>query len=291
MGKLASFVHDKYALQIRSKPVEEDSYPRGATASVDKTLQDTLALHFKNPPPQFSILPFWSLNNTLDSTKMKWQIDQMLDKGVYGAFMHAREGLDQSATPYFSDGWWTAIESAVKHAHKKGFYTHVYDEDKWPSGSAGGRTIAANPERNIKKILRYNDIQVMGPQNLQLKFADHPFAIFAGKISDRGVYDYSSQVDITSLAGKEWNMPAGRWAIISFTMVKDPDQQINYMDSSTVADFIHITHDEYYKRLGPYFGNTIPGVFLMRSMQTPAREEIIFSGRMIFLSNSKNKRI
>ena len=227
----------------------------------DKIPEDTLALHFKNPPPEYSMIPFWSLNNTLDSSKMNWQIDQMLDKGVYGAFMHAREGLDQSETPYFSAGWWTAIEAAVKHAHEKGFYTHLYDEDKWPSGSAGGRTIKANPERNIKKIMRYNDFQVMGPQDLKLNFANNPFAIYAGKINDRGVYDYSTQVDLTSLAGKEWKMPAGRWAIISFTLIKDPDQQINYMDSSTVADFIHITHDEYYKRLGPYFGNTIPGVF------------------------------
>lgn len=243
----SSFFSGKYRL-VQHKPVDE-------------AFQDTLAEHFKKPPPQYSLIPFWSLNNTLDSTKMNWQIDQMLDKGVYGAFMHAREGLDQSETPYFSEGWWTAIVAAVKHAHEKGFYTHLYDEDKWPSGSAGGRTIKANPERNIKKIMRYNDFQIMGPQTLQLNFANHPYAIFAGKISDRGVYDYATQVDLTALAGKEWKMPAGRWAIISFTMIKDPDRQINYMDSSTVADFIHITHDEYYKRLGPYFGNTIPGVF------------------------------
>ncbi len=237
------------------------AFTSGYTFDKDIIVRDTLALHFKNPPPQYSLIPFWSLNNSLDSSKMNWQIDQMLDKGVYGAFMHAREGLDQSNTPYFSPGWWTAIEAAVKHAHEKGFYTHLYDEDKWPSGSAGGRTIKANPERNIKKILRYNDFQVMGPQTLQLNFANNPYAIFAGRISDRGIYDYSSQINLTVLAGKEWKMPEGRWAIISFTMIKDPNRQINYMDSATVADFIHITHDEYYKRLGPYFGNTIPGVF------------------------------
>ena len=115
--------------------------------------EDSLPIYFKDPPREYSILPFWSLNNTLDSNKMNWQIDQMLDKGVYGAFMHAREGLDQSETPYFSDGWWTAIESAVKHAHQNDFLTCLYDEDKWPSGSAGGRTVQLNPERNIKKIL------------------------------------------------------------------------------------------------------------------------------------------
>ncbi|HVT85988.1 MAG TPA: glycosyl hydrolase [Chitinophagaceae bacterium] len=223
--------------------------------------EDTLVKNFKNPPRQYSIFPFWSLNNTLDTAKMNWQVDQMIDKGVYGAFMHARDGLDQSETPYFSEGWWNAIESTVKYAHQKNFFTNLYDEDKWPSGSAGGRTIKANPERNIKKILRYTNFEVPGSQIIQLNFADHPMKIFAGKISDRGVYDFSSQQDLTSLSGKEWNVPPGRWAIIAFTLIKDPQRQINYMDSATVADFFHVTHDEYYKRLGSYFGNTIPGVF------------------------------
>ncbi|KAA9041189.1 hypothetical protein FW778_03905 [Ginsengibacter hankyongi] len=227
----------------------------------DTTIVDTLAAHFKNPPPEYSLFPFWSLNNTLDSAKLNWQTDQMIDKGVYGAFMHAREGLDESATPYFSDGWWNAIASTVKHAHEKGFFTGLYDEDKWPSGSAGGRTIRANPERNIKKIMRYSDFEVPGAQTMQLNFPYDPMAIFAGKISDRGVYDFSSQQDLTPLLGKDWKVPPGKWAIIVFTLIKDPQEQINYMDSTSVADFIHITHDEYYKRLGKYFGNTIPGVF------------------------------
>jgi hypothetical protein len=228
---------------------------------VQRFFEDTLALHFKNPPRAYSILPFWSLNNTLDSAKLNWQIDQMIDKGVYGAFMHARDGLDFSETPYFSAGWWNAIESAVKHAHEKNFFACLYDEDKWPSGSAGGRTVKVNPERNIKKILRYTHFEIPGSQTIQLNFAHQPMKIFAGKISNRGVYDFSTQKDLTSLSGKEWTVPPGRWAIIAFTLIKDPQEQINYLDSSTVADFIHITHEEYYKRLGSYFGNTIPGVF------------------------------
>ncbi|MBS1654576.1 MAG: hypothetical protein JSU05_07015, partial [Bacteroidetes bacterium] len=93
------------------------------TAGLNNT--DSLAVLFKVPPRQYSVFPFWSLNNTLDTAKMNWQIDQMVDKGVYGAFMHAREGLDQSETPYFSEGWWNAIESTVKYAHQKNFFTNL----------------------------------------------------------------------------------------------------------------------------------------------------------------------
>lgn len=224
-------------------------------------LEDSLPLQFKNPPPAYSILPFWSWNNTLDTTTLQWQMDQMLEKGVNGAFMHARDGLDQSATPYFSEGWWTAIESTVRYAHKSGFQTLLYDEDKWPSGSAGGRTLKVNPERNIKKILSYTQFEFPGNQTIQVNFTNNPLAIFAGKISNQGTYDFSSQLDITRFAGNSWAIPSGRWAIIAFTVLTDPQQQINYLDSATVADFLHTTHDEYYRRLGSYFGNTIPGVF------------------------------
>ncbi|HVU58149.1 MAG TPA: sulfatase-like hydrolase/transferase [Puia sp.] len=221
--------------------------------------QDPLAEHFRRPPAEYSILPFWSWNNTLDSVKLNGQMDEMMDKGIYGAFMHARAGLDASATPYFSDGWWRAVESTVRHAHEKGFLSCLYDEDGWPSGSAGGRTLAANPEQYIKKALRYSRMEVTGPQELRL--ADGAFAIYAGRISERGAYDHASQQDLTALAGKTWSMPAGRWAVIVFTLVKDPGGQIDYLDSAAVAAFLHITHEEYYRRLSPYFGGTIPGVF------------------------------
>ncbi|MEZ5103611.1 MAG: glycosyl hydrolase [Draconibacterium sp.] len=220
-----------------------------------------LQRNFKSPSAEYSILPFWSWNGTLTADKLTWQIDQMLDKGVYGAFMHARAGLDESETPYFSDGFWAAVDTTIKYSAKKGFNAYLYDEDKWPSGSAGGRTVAANPEEFIKKGLFYNKMEVFGPQTITINLHEKPMAVFAGRISANGKYDFSSQIDLTEKAGKEWNVPDGLWAIISFEIVKDPGEQIDYLDSAAVAKFIEITHEEYYKRYGMYFGNTIPGIF------------------------------
>lgn len=222
---------------------------------------DSLAWYFKNPPSQYSLLPFWSWNNTLIPEKLNWQMDQMVDKGIYGAFMHARSGLDESATPYFSQGWWTAVESTVKHAHETGFQACLYDEDKWPSGSAGGRTIQDNPKEFTKKALYYSTMEVQGPQSVQINFPNRPLAIFAAPLGKNGEYNHSRQIELTQLWKSVWQAPAGHWQIIAFNVVIDPHEQIDYMDSAAVANFLHITHDEYYKRLSPYFGSTIPGVF------------------------------
>ncbi len=220
-----------------------------------------LAKSFKQPPSEYSMIPFWSWNGTLKPEKLTWQIDQMQEKGISGAFLHARAGLDESKTPYFSDGFWKAVDTTIRYSAYKGFHTYLYDEDKWPSGSAGGRTIAANPDEFVKKILNYQKMEVVGPQLITLNLQKHPMAIFAGRIAENGNYSSDKQVNLTNLAGKQWNVPVGRWAIISFEMVKDPGAQIDYLDSAAVAKFIEVTHEEYYKRFKSYFGNTIPGIF------------------------------
>jgi hypothetical protein len=220
-----------------------------------------LAGDFKNPPPEYSLLPFWSWNGTLTADKLTWQLDQMMDKGIYGAFLHARAGLDESETPYFSDGFWKAVDTTIRYSAAKGFQTYLYDEDKWPSGSAGGRTIVSNPEEFVKKVLFYDKMEVTGPQTISLNIHKNPMAIFAGRITENGAYDYSSQLDLTGTAENQWKVPPGRWVIVSFEMVKDPGAQIDYLDSSAVAEFIKITHEEYFKRYSNYFGSTIPGIF------------------------------
>ncbi|MEN6607743.1 MAG: hypothetical protein ABFD60_10900, partial [Bryobacteraceae bacterium] len=142
----------------------------GLTLSSNAATPDDLKKQFKDPPREYSIEPLWSWNGTLQREKLVWQIDQMVDKGVYGADMHARDGLDQSKTPYFSDGFWDAVKVSVEHAEKAGFRAWIYDEDKWPSGDAGGRTRAANPERFTATGLIHESKDVTGPSSVALEY-------------------------------------------------------------------------------------------------------------------------
>lgn len=131
---------------------------------------ENLEENFKSPPKEFSLLPFWAWNDSLKSDKICHQIDEMLDKGVYGAFMHARAGIEDCDTPYFSEGWWEAVKTAIEYGKEKGFFAILYDEDKWPSGSAGGRVVASNPESFSKKGLNVDKWEITGPRNIQFLF-------------------------------------------------------------------------------------------------------------------------
>ena len=222
--------------------------------------EDSFLDGFKTPPRKFSMVPLWSWNGRLEPDELRWQIDQMVDKGVYGAFMHARAGINQDTTPYFSDGWWQAVEACVEHGKKVGFDTWIYDEDKWPSGAAGGRTIRRNPLRNRQKILHREELRVRGTQNVKIAFQGARY-IIAGRLVDGKRIAQDSLQDLTHLNNVDslWPCPEGDWMVYRY--VFEDREGVNYLNKETVRDFIDITHEEYARRFGEHLGETIPGVF------------------------------
>jgi len=222
---------------------------------------------FADPPRQYSLVPFWPWNDTLEPERLKWQIDQMVEKHVYGAFMHARKGINKGKTPYFSEGWWTAVDASIKHGDKVGFNPWLYDEDKWPSGAAGGRTIAVNPAEFLQKGLVFSTMEIEGPQKIRLSSAEDLVALIAAKFTSRGVVAEESLSDISEFAGQSWAIPEGKWLIMTFRQITEehsrsgPQRGIDYLDKEAVATFIKITHEQYHKRFGKYFGNVVPGIF------------------------------
>jgi len=222
---------------------------------------DELKEGFIDPPGAYSMLPFWSWNGTLERDRLLWQLEQMKEKGIDGAFMHARVGINKGGTPYFSEGWWNAVDVVIDFAAKNNFNAYLYDEDKWPSGSAGGRTLKRNPDAFVKKGLQYNTMEITGPNSIQIDQEGTVIGIYTARLTGEKTIDPSTITDITHLNHDAWQAPVGNWAIISFTQFNDPGQQIDYLDKDAVQEFIVITHEEYYRRYGKYFGNIIPGVF------------------------------
>ena len=246
-------------------------------ASADSPTAD-LEEGFRNPPRQFSMVPLWSWNGRLEPDEVRRQIDLMVEQGVYGAFMHARAGIDLDTTPYFSDGWWKAVEAAVEHASKAGFAAWIYDEDKWPSGAAGGRTIERDPIRNRRKGLVWQEVRVTGPKDVAVDFPGADWVV-AGRLVGENQLDPDSLVEIAgfdaapstletdaesqparrSLSEAPWRVPHGDWIVLAFS--QRTYDGINYLNPATVRDFMDITHEEYARRVGKHFGATIPGVF------------------------------
>ncbi len=97
---------------------------------------DTLRDQFSNPPLSFRGAPFWSWNDRLQVSELQRQVRDMQAHGMGGFFMHSREGLE---TPYLGLEWMECIRETIKTAKETGMNAWLYDEDRWPSGFAGGR--------------------------------------------------------------------------------------------------------------------------------------------------------
>jgi hypothetical protein len=98
---------------------------------------------FANPPSIYRTAPFWALNHKLEDGELIRQIRAFREQGMGGAFLHPRGGMD---TVYFSEEYFHAIETCIKELHTQGMIAWLYDEDRYPSGFAGGLVTGGRPE-------------------------------------------------------------------------------------------------------------------------------------------------
>jgi len=91
---------------------------------------------FKNPQPVYRSAPFWSVNDKLEIKELKFQVDKMIEGGFAPGFFHSRIGL---VTKYLSEDWFKCVKEVAKYSKKKNVPFYLYDEDRWPSGFAGGK--------------------------------------------------------------------------------------------------------------------------------------------------------
>lgn len=90
---------------------------------------------FENPTAEYRGKPFWSWNGRLEEAELCRQIDIIKEMGFGGYFMHSRTGLE---TEYLGEEWFELTNKCADYGYGKGMEAWLYDEDRWPSGSAGG---------------------------------------------------------------------------------------------------------------------------------------------------------
>lgn len=213
------------------------------------------SMDLSSPPATCRPAPFWSWNDTLDDAELRWQVQQMHAAGFGGFFMHPRVGLE---TPYLSDEWFERIRTCVDEARKLGMEAWLYDEDKWPSGFAGGLVLRRHPEA-IGVGLIGEDI---APADLPKKMAEPGrLAVFMiRRDADRRVVEWRRL--------KPGETPKPDEPLFGYRVapyIKDNwfngETYIDVLSPPAVDHFLQITMDGYAKRFRDDFGHTIPGIF------------------------------
>ena len=90
---------------------------------------------FRHPTSEYRAAPFWAWNCKLEKDELLRQLDVLRQMGMGGAHMHVRTGM---GTPYLSDEFMSLIKGCIDKCKADGMLAWLYDEDRWPSGAAGG---------------------------------------------------------------------------------------------------------------------------------------------------------
>lgn len=188
----------------------------------------------QNPPKEFSPVPFWFLNDRLQKSELKRQLADFNDKGVNGVVIHPRIGLSDDLE-YLSEEYFDIISFIVKTAKELDMKIVLYDEAMYPSGSAHGLVVKSNP-----------DFASAG-----ITLTDNPSE---GKVISEfedGKYIVSRKCGGT-IRGIHYGEDDGE---------ANAPLSADILNPKAVDKFIELTHEQYYKHLSEYFGNTVIGFF------------------------------
>jgi hypothetical protein len=121
---------------------------------------------FENPTNEFRSFPFYSINDSLDEIEIKNQIADFKQAGFGGFYLHSRLGL---ITEFLSDDWWKIMGASVDAANEVGIQAMFYDEDKWPSGYAGGIMPKMSEGYRAKCLVRLDKNTTLPPGSELIK--------------------------------------------------------------------------------------------------------------------------
>ncbi|MBM4020476.1 MAG: hypothetical protein FJ288_19515, partial [Planctomycetes bacterium] len=209
---------------------------------------------FVSPPSAYRGKPFWAWNGRLEESELRRQVRTFRRMGLGGFFMHSRVGL---ATPYLGEEWFRSVRACIDEAARTGLEAWLYDEDRWPSGAAGG-LVTKDPRHRMRRLRmhRFDD---------PTAFRWTPGTLAAVTAAVSG----SSARDVQPLArGARPRAPGAGQCILAFRVQPDePSPWYNgytYLDTmshAAVRRFIRVTHEAYRKRCGRHFGRLVPGIF------------------------------
>ena len=216
-------------LQVHGPAPERSEWYR--VCGIDLTKENNMISNkeFKSPSSIFRGAPFWSWNDKLEKKEIIWQIRDFKKRGLGGFFMHSRVGL---ITPYMGKEWMDIIKVSVKEAKKLGMKAYLYDEDRWPSGFAGGFVTERNSDFRQKSIICLKTKE------------DLPGLKFLYEYMHKGeIYYYYTRITPSNNPGF------------------NGESYVDLLNPKTTDAFIDTTYEPYRKVAGGEFGKVVPAIF------------------------------
>jgi len=158
--------------------------------------------------------------------------------------------------------WFELTNACVEEGIKHGMENWLYDEDRWPSGTAGG-LVTENPEYRMKLI----HMEKFEPNSFDYqkwhKAQDKPLGVWSCRLENEiDIFDIKAIDENSSLSDE-----SGR-SILAFCIIPmaegsfyNGNTYVDTMKRAATDEYIRITHEAYKKHCGQYFDGRIKGIF------------------------------
>ena len=213
---------------------------------------------FNSPTAEFRGAPFWAWNSALDTDMLRRQVDIFAEMGFGGFNMHVRQGL---ATEYLGDDFMNAVSACIDQAEKNNIFAWLYDEDRWPSGCAGGfvtkeiryraKGLLMTCKKRDNAVYKYEDAVENGRPVFLAAFSlnvdENGFLTSYSRISENDECENKRYFYCITARGGE-----PRYNYQSY---------VDVLSKPAIDRFIELTHERFRKNIGDKFGNTVPAIF------------------------------
>lgn len=225
---------------------------------------------FTHPTAVYRSAPFWSWNGPLERKRLERQIAIFREMGFGGFYMHSRSGLE---TDYLGEDFFACVKACIEAAKSAGMQACLYDEDRWPSGYAGG-AVTVTPRYRQRTLIFTVDRDSLPPLT-----ADQETAVASGAPYLVGCYDVEFTADgwLRSYRRIQPEEPAVYRKLYAYSETMTPSGRYNHqtyvdiMQPEAIKRFTELTHAEYYRRFKAEYGQTIPTIFSDEPRHMPIR--------------------
>jgi len=215
---------------------------------------------FRKPAANMSSKPLFFWNTPLD--KMTEEGLREIVRRCYTESGYSGFGiLPFWQEGYLSERYFSLYEAALEEGSKYGMQFSLYDENGFPSYTAGGLFAEKYPALTAKRLdMIESSVVENGKVFLKLPQGHLMGAVAYNTITHETI-DITEKVSFRD-SSVEYPIAGAGWKLMAFLCVKDGAPGMDYLSEEAVAGFIQITYEEYYKRFKKYFDNgTITSAF------------------------------
>lgn len=222
---------------------------------------------FHHPPFEYHARPLWFWNSE------EKKLSNITKEGIRDIMTRSKTQsgycgfgiLPEWLHGYLSEEYMDLYRCALETAKKLGMKMCLYDENGFPSGSAGGLLAEKHPNDTMKRLDKYEmDFTQSCRAEIQIR-------VDAGSKYMGAVLMNLNTNEITDISGKvtmeneiykaDLNIVGGTWRLFVFFVVRDGYDRVDYLDKAAVTHLLEVTHEIYYMHFKEYFGTVIDSAF------------------------------